>query len=99
MSTLRWPSKDPQDTLDYSLDWKKELSRIGDSIFESYWRIESDDEDPVALVTTSDGINAYITYIWLVGGTANAVYRIVNTIHTSAGRIYERTVLLPVAHS
>lgn len=93
MATLKWDSKDPQEKLDYSLTWAKELSRLDDTIFDSQWRIEDGDG---ALTTTGDGISGHITYIWLVGGTAGVTYKLINTITTDDGRTYERTVLLPV---
>lgn len=94
MATLKWDVKDPQENLDYSLTWEKELSRLNDTIFGSVWRIEDGDG---VLVMGSDGINGYITYIWLSAGTPGETYKLVNTITTDEGRIYERTVILPLA--
>lgn len=94
MAALRWPKKDPQERLDYSLTWEKEMLKVGDSLFESYWRIEDDPEN--TLTTDANGISGNVTYIWLLGGTPGVTYNLVNTVHTDAGRIYERTVQLTV---
>jgi len=95
MAGLRWPKKDPQEKLDFSLLWTKELTPLADTIFLSTWRIEGPDAN---LVTTGDGVRDMTTYLWLEGGTDGATYQVVNTIETGAGRIYERTVSLPVGH-
>lgn len=94
MSSLRWPPKDPQETLDYSLKWEKELSRLNDAIFDSFWRIEDNDDN--SLTTSGNGVKGFITYIWLSGGEPGRTYKLVNTINTDAGRIYERTASLMV---
>lgn len=95
MSSLRWPIKDPQETLDYSLKWEKELARINDTIFDSFWRIENDDG---TLTSSGNGVSGYIAYIWLSGGEHGRTYKLVNTINTNGGRIYERTASLQVMH-
>lgn len=95
MATLKWDPKDPEEVLDYSLKWDKELTRINDTIFDSLWRIEDGDG---ALTTTGNGVSGHIAYIWLSGGTDKVTYKLVNTITTDQGRTYERTVFLPVNH-
>ena len=95
MSSIRWPIKDPQERLDYSLKWEKELTRVNDTIFDSFWRIEDDDD---TLLMDGHGVSGYIAYVWLTGGTHGTTYKLVNTINTNQGRIYERTVSLQVMH-
>jgi hypothetical protein len=90
-----WPTpKDPDERLDYTLNWGKELSKHNDSIFESYWAFEGDNDG--ALVIESDGVNGYKTYVWLIGGTHKARYTLRNRVYTTAGRIYERTASLTI---
>lgn len=94
--SLRWPPKDPDELLDFTLNWGKELPRLNDEIFESWWRVENDPEN--TLVIDSDGIYGqdFKTYVWLSGGTPGVTYDVVNTIETQHGRRYERTVRLQV---
>ena len=93
--SLRWPPKDPDETLDYTLSWAKELPRLNDEVFESSWRVEGVD---ATLLIETDGIHVGQdkTYVWLSGGTAGTTYAVINTIQTSQGRTYERTVNLQV---
>jgi hypothetical protein len=90
-----WSSpKDPDERLDYALDWRRELEKHNDSIFESYWDFEGDNDDQ--LVIESNGVKGYVTYVWLTGGTHRFRYTFRNRVHTTGGRIYERTVSLTI---
>lgn len=95
MAGLRWPKKDPQERLDYSLHWNKELTPLEDTIFTSSWRVDGPD---ALLLLGGDGVRDFTTYVWLEGGTDGALYQLVNTIETGAGRVYERTVTIQVSH-
>ena len=91
--TLAWPDKDPQEILDYKIDWDLMLA-VGETIVTSTW------SSPTNGPTLS---NAQIltgnrsTLIWAAGGTEGATYNIENTITTSAGRTIQRSVALRVA--
>lgn len=95
--SLRWPPKDPEEHLDYTLRWDDELERLNDSIFSSAWRIEGEDS---SLEITGDGVHTaeHLTYVWLKEGTDGSTYNAVNTIETTEGRTYERSVRLQVRH-
>lgn len=88
-----WPTKDPDERLDYTLNWGKELSKNNDSIFESYWSINDDDQ---TLSIDSNGISGHFTYVWLTGGVDKQRYVLLNRIITDGGRIYERTVSIVI---
>ena len=92
---LKWPSKDPDEVLDYSLLWDEELPRLEDAVFSSSWRILNDDG---SLIIDSDGIHAsqHVTFVWLSGGTPEQSYEVINTIVTDKGRTYERSAQLKV---
>ena len=90
-----WPTpKDPDERLDYTLDWRRELEKHDDSIFESYWDFEGDNDGE--LVIESNGVSGYKTYVWLIGGTDRQRYTLKNRLITTDGRIYERTVSLTI---
>ena len=92
---LKWPAKDPDETLDYTLRWFNELDRLSDTIATSSWRIEGADS---ALVIDSSAFSApdHLAHVWLTAGTEGVKYNVINTITTTGGRTYERTVQLQV---
>lgn len=86
-----WPDKDPDDVLDYAIDWS---SFLGDSetLTSSAWDISPSGElSSSDLVQTNDK-----TGLTLSGGVANKTYKIRNRVTTSAGNTVDRTVTLVV---
>lgn len=85
---LRWPNKDPDEVLDYVIDWSDRLA--GDTISTSTWEV------PSGITKDSDSNGTTSTTVWLSGGTANAVYTLTNRIVTAAGRTMDQSVRLTV---
>jgi hypothetical protein len=87
--------KDPQATLDYTIDWSAWLA-TGDTISSSSFAVESPagDASPVS-VTQQSALSAQAT-VWLTGGTAGNQYRVINTITTTQGRTDQRTLTITV---
>ena len=84
-----WPDKDPNEKLDYTIDWSAAL--VGtDTIVDSIWTVDSD------LETSGTSYDTTKTVIWLAGGTDGVKYNISNRVTTAYGRIMERTVILKV---
>jgi hypothetical protein len=93
---LSWPSKDPNEILDYQLDWAKALTpKTGpvDSIETSEWTV------PDGLVSTSDEITANskgvanaATTIWLTGGEEGISYVLMNRVVTAGARTMDQSV-------
>ena len=84
-------TKDPQATLDYSIDWSDWLS--GDTIINSVWTV------PVELQSSRlSEFNTTQTVVWLEGGEENITYQVKNTITTAGGRVDERTMTVKVAN-
>ena len=83
--------KDPQATLDYTLDWSNWLSN-SDNIASSTWTIQtySGDSDPVIKTSQSFDATDSTTTIWLSGGTTSKDYKITNTITTTNNLTDER---------
>jgi hypothetical protein len=86
---LKWPFKDPDEVLDYQIDWS---GRLGDdTIVTSTWFVpEGITQDSVLDTTTT-------TTIWLSGGTDGESYDFTNRIVTADGRVMDQTVTLQVA--
>lgn len=83
---LYWPEKDPDEILDYTIDWSNRLST--DTIADSAWSVPTD----LTIVTSSK--TSTTTTIWLADGIAGNTYTITHTITTAAGRTLEETIQL-----
>jgi len=102
--SFRWPYKDPDESLNYSIDWSRFLG--DDKINSVTWHI--DDADGVKTpVLSGDTVNA-LTYVSgtftstvatarFSGGTNGTTYKITCTIdYGTSNLIVERKVQLPV---
>lgn len=87
----RWPNKDPDDILDYGVDWSARLS--GDTLAASDWIV------PDGITEDSASFSASSATIWLSGGTAGQSYAITNRVTTAAGRQFDATVTIQVVES
>lgn len=85
-----WPNKDPQDVLDYIVEWADWLDT--DTISSSAFTI-ADDAD---LTVDSSSINGTKTVVWLSGGTLGVTALVTNHIVTTAGREIDQTVRLRI---
>lgn len=88
---LTWDPKDPDEVLDYKLDWSARMVE-DDTITTSIWL-------PVdGLTVDSDDIgeDGASTTIWLSGGTLDASYDLTNRVTTSGGRTMDQTVKLKI---
>lgn len=95
----KWPNKDPQETLDYDIDWAGTAAQpgrsYGDTITNSLWYIDPDTDDG-GLVVGNSFYSANATKIWLSGGTINKQYKITNRIVTLGGRTMEKSGYLRI---
>jgi len=90
MTTLSWPAKDPDEVLDYRIDWTDRLEE-DETILSSTWTV------PVGLTQNSAVTQAKTTTVWLSGGsTLGKIYRVHNRVITSGGRTFDQTVDLKV---
>lgn len=85
---LEWPFKDPDEILDYQIDWTARLDT--DTISTSTWIV------PTGINKNSDGKADKATTIWISGGTAGAAYEFTNRIVTTGGRTMDQSVKLKV---
>jgi len=88
---LLWPDKDPDEILDYQMDWSSRL--VGDIISVSTWVL------PVGstLNKVAESKTTTSTTIWLSGGTLGERYELLNRIDTAAGRKMDQTVSLIIS--
>jgi len=87
--TLFWPSKTPDDVLDFVVDWSAELA--GDTISTSTFAV------PTGLTKASEANATETATVWLSGGTDGVSYEVENTIVTAAGRTMKQCVHIQIA--
>lgn len=87
--------KDPQATLDYSVDWSDWVS-AGDVITSSIWTISTITGDTAPVEEEDTNLGSNIATVWLSGGTVDKIYTITNTITTDNGLIDERFFRLKI---
>ena len=100
---LKWPDKDPDEILDFSVDWSRYLA--GDIISTVTWKIEdtdgtlntwTDTEIVNSLQRVSASNTTTVATIQIALGDANTTYTIYCAITTNAGLSTQRKILLKV---
>lgn len=90
-----WPTAQPDDDLDYSIDVGAVLSEINDTI-ESV-SVSSAPSGTGELSIVSVAINGDVITSWLSGGVAGRIYCIDIRMTTAAGRVFIFCVHLPIS--
>ena len=86
----RWTDpKDPDELLDYVIDWTDALG--GDTIAASAWTV------PVGITGTMQSNTETSATIWISGGELDQNYTLLNQITTAGGRVREQTCTLRVS--
>jgi len=101
--SFRWPNKDPDEILDYSVDWSRFLD--GATITTCVWSVD-DSTGTKTAITAGNTVNGIqnvaqtiagaVTTINLGLGTNNTEYKIYCRITDDTGNIAERVVRLRV---
>lgn len=92
---LQWPSKDPDEVLDYQLDWadpddpRLETSEL---LLTSTWSVVEGD----VVINSNSFTSSGLSTVWLSGGTDNTKCELRNQVTTSKGRTYDETVVLRI---
>ena len=100
---------DPDETLDYSLDWSEFLADGGspaDVLLTSAWSITpQDDLSPQRPLLDDRGIGdggspsaGTKTTVFVSNATYGRIYRLTNRVTTQAGRTAERSIILQCEH-
>ena len=78
--------KDPDERLDYTINWNDGWLASGETISTSDWTLDSG-------ITEYSSSNSNTTAtVWISGGTHGQEYKATNQITTSASRIGERSI-------
>jgi hypothetical protein len=91
MAFAKWPEKDPDDELDYSLSWADQMTIDTDTIASYEPIVAEGDIEIVMDLGKTPSHDDTLTLVWLRGGTAGTTCQIVNRITTTEGRQYDHT--------
>lgn len=86
--SLSWPSKDPNEVLDYSIDWSARLD--GDVIATVAWSF------PAGITQGAASDTDTVATTFVLGGTEGESYSIGCRITTTGGRTMDETVKLKI---
>lgn len=97
---LTWPMKDPNEILDYQLDWADpESPRLDlsdpahkETLVSSVFSIVEGD----VVIESQSFAATGLTTVWLSGGTDGTLCEILNRVETSGGRTYDQSVRLRI---
>lgn len=101
--SLKWPNKDKDETLDYSVDWSRFLN--GATISSVTWYVDNADGVKTLIAPSSvvNGIQnvaqtatSTVATINLALGTNNKEYKFYCSIVDSTGSVAERTIKLTI---
>jgi hypothetical protein len=95
----QWPSKDPNEVVDYQLDWadpKAPRLQASEMLTSSTWSVVTGDVvismSPIPPAYTAGGLST----VWLTGGSPSTKCELLNRVTTSLGRTYDQTVRLRI---
>ena len=87
---ITFPFKDPDEVLDYVLDW---TARLGlDTISSSTWTTPT----PASITLATATLTSFTTTVWLSGGTLGSAYQFTNRIETLGGRTMDQSVKIKI---
>jgi hypothetical protein len=101
--SFRWPNKDPDETLDYSVDWSRWLN--GATISSVIWSVDNSSGVKTALPASNtvnglqnvaQTISGGVATINLGLGTNNTEYKIYCNMSDSSGSVAERVIRLRI---
>lgn len=88
---VSWPAKDPNEVLDYRVDWTDRLLD-GETISTSDFTLASGD----VMIDSEPSPVAGVATVWLSGGTEGTVSVLTNRITTSSARTYDQSARLRI---
>jgi hypothetical protein len=103
--SFRWPNKDPDEELDYNVDWSRFLGEEGVTVASVNWYVDDADgvKTSISAGETVNGIQNVsetntntVTTINLSSGTTNTDYKFYCSMTDSVGLVTERVIKLRV---
>lgn len=102
--SFKWPNKDTNESLDYSLDWSRFL-RSGESISSVVWSVDDANgvKQPFTPPNTINGLtnggnnnSTSVATITLSSGTNNLAYKLYCTVTLNTGFVAERSITIQI---
>lgn len=93
---LKWPDKDPEEVLDYPLDWTDWLASVAPAVLDSVVVAQDGASDPGGLtdiVIDQQLVTTPNIVAWLSGGTAGEKYTFKVTVSDDGTSPNERTAV------
>ena len=92
-----WPRKTPTEAERYenNIEDDADCALAGVTILTSEWSIFPDDDDGF-LILSAPFVAGFLTSILVAGGVVDMVYRIINKVTLSDGRVLEFMSSLPI---
>lgn len=87
---LVWPTKDPDENLDYIIDWTSRTAN--DRITASSFILSSN----TGLTMGANSYTNTTATVWLSSGTSGKQAKVTNRVTTFSGRIFEESIYLPI---
>ena len=94
LRALWWPTAEPDDVLDYSLDWSAILADAGDTIASAAVSVAPSGAGE--LTASSLAVVGGVMTVWLTGGVPGRAYTVRAEIATVNGRTIERLIGLRI---
>jgi hypothetical protein len=92
-----WSPKDPDERLDYRLDWAAEMAAMdGDTIQDSQWVVDDANLTLLDSGGFSPSFTDTSTQVWLSDGIEGVTYTLTNRVTTAGGRILEQSIRLKI---
>lgn len=102
--SLRWPNKDKDEVLDFSIDWTRYLE-TSETLSSVVWKIKNSSDEKVdfdpsetvnGLTLQTQSNTTTTATVYLADGTDNTQYTLYCNITTSTGRVAERPVKIRI---
>jgi hypothetical protein len=92
---LQWPDKDPEEVLDYDVDWSLRMA-AGELLDTVTWTISPTTTPPLTKDSQSHDDPLQTATIWLSGGLDGTDYQVNCNVVADSGRAYDRRIGLNV---
>lgn len=87
--SLTWPAKDPDEVLDYGIDWAARIE-AGDAIATVTWTF------PAGITKSNEQLAGTVASVFVSGGTEAETYSIGCRVTTTGGRTMDETAKLKI---
>lgn len=88
--------KDPDATLDYSIDWSSGYLESGETLLSSAWIVSPTEVGGLEVVDGSAQFSGGAATVFVRGGVLGHTYDLTNRISSTSGRVDDRTITILV---